>query len=161
MRLKPLHRPICHSYSGLYAEQDLTASRTMDVKLMTLVAALMVALYAPPSQGMELPCFLFVAFFLVISIKLREHVCKVFWDPPKSARNIAFIKKNKQTRDYEDKSYNNKTFMIKKQLRNYWYIFQWTNAFKLHLLNFCKQLYISISDLFCLKNHIACKQGNC
>lgn len=60
--LKPLHRPICHSYSGLYAEQDLTEQhlRTMDVKLMTLVTALMVALYAPPLQGMELyPCFLF------------------------------------------------------------------------------------------------------
>ncbi|XP_011601689.2 chemokine (C-X-C motif) ligand 12a (stromal cell-derived factor 1) [Takifugu rubripes] len=51
MRLKPLHRPICHSYSGLYAEQDLTATRTMDVKLMTLVAAIMVTLNAPPSQA--------------------------------------------------------------------------------------------------------------
>lgn len=57
--LKPLQRPVCHSSSGLYAEQDLTEQHlpTMDVKLVTLVAALMVVLYAPPSQGMQLyPC---------------------------------------------------------------------------------------------------------
>lgn len=38
----------------------------MDVKLMTLVAALMVALYAPPSQGMQrCPSLWIVAYSLV------------------------------------------------------------------------------------------------
>lgn len=63
--LKPLQRPICHSYSGLYAEQDLTEQHlsTMDVKLVTLVAALMVVLYAPPSQGIFFSFSLYVCCF--------------------------------------------------------------------------------------------------
>lgn len=56
LMVKPLQRPICPSSSGPSAEQDLTEEhlRTMDVKLMTLAAALMVLLHAPPSQGMQL-----------------------------------------------------------------------------------------------------------
>lgn len=54
--------PLDLPQSRIYPRQHL---RTMDVKLMTLAAALVVVLYAPPSQGMQLYPW-FISFFFQI-----------------------------------------------------------------------------------------------